>query len=54
MNFEVYTYPLLKCGEGDKVKSWLTHIEERGMYDHVLMSKEEFDRKTNDSSFKKM
>jgi hypothetical protein len=43
----------LKCGEGDKVKSWLAHIEERGMYDHLLMSKEEFENKTNDRSFKK-
>jgi hypothetical protein len=53
-DYEVYTYPLLKCGEGEKIKSWLSHIEERGMYDHLLMTKEDFEQKTSDSSFKKM
>ncbi len=49
-NFEVYTYPMLKSGSGDKVQDWLSHIETRGMYDHVLMKREEFDSMTSDNS----
>jgi hypothetical protein len=46
-NFEVYTYPLIKGGSGDKVSDWLSHIEERGRYDHVLISESEFSKLTN-------
>ncbi|MCK9330248.1 MAG: hypothetical protein M0Q94_10280 [Candidatus Cloacimonetes bacterium] len=45
-NFEVYTYPLIKGGSGDKVSDWLSHIEERGRYDHVLISESEFSQLT--------
>jgi len=46
-NFEVYTYPLLKGGSGDKIQDWLIHIEERGKYDHLLISESEFGKITN-------
>lgn len=53
-NFEVYTYPLLKSGSGDQIQNWLSHIEDRNIYDHVLMKQSEFDKITNDGDvFKK-
>jgi len=47
--WEVYSYPALKSGEQDKIKHWLSHIPERGLYDHVTMNMEEFNRMTSDS-----
>jgi hypothetical protein len=47
-DFEVYTYPLLKSGESEKIKHWLSHVEEKGKYDHILMDKTEFDKITKD------
>jgi len=47
--WEVYLYPALKGGEQDKIKHWLSHIPEQGMYDHVIMSMDEFNKITSDS-----
>jgi len=46
-NFEVYTYPLLKGGSTNQIQDWLMHIEERGRYDHLLISESQFSKITN-------
>jgi len=47
--WEVFSYPALKSGEQDKIKHWLSHIPEKGLYDHITISMEEFNRMTSDS-----
>jgi hypothetical protein len=47
--WEVYLYPAMKGGEQDKIKHWLSHIPEKGMYDHVIMSMDEFNKITSDA-----
>lgn len=46
-NFEVYTYPLLKGGSTNQIQDWLMHIEEKGRYDHLLISESQFSKITN-------
>jgi len=45
-NFEVYTYMMLKCGQSDSIAHWLSHIEDKGKYDHLLMDRSEFNKVT--------
>ncbi len=52
--WEVYTYPALKSGEGEKIKHWLSHIPEKSLYDGLVMSMDDFNKITGDSGiFKK-
>jgi len=49
-DFEVYTYPALKGGQGEKIKHWLSHIPEKGLYDDVCMSVDELKNNLGDSA----
>jgi len=48
--WEVYLYPSLKGNEGDKLPHWLSHVPERGFYDDVTMTEDDFNKKTSDST----
>lgn len=52
-SWEVYTYASLKLGESDKIQHWLSHIPEKGLYDDVTMTEDEFNKKTSDSMYQK-
>jgi hypothetical protein len=47
-NFDTYAAILAQNGSSDSITNWLSHIEERGRYDNVMMKKEEFEKVTND------
>jgi len=51
--WEVYTYAALRGGESDKIKHWLSHVSERGLYDDVTMTEDDFKQKTSDNMYKK-
>jgi len=52
-SWEVYLYPSLKGNEADKLPHWLSHIPEKGLYDDVTMTEEDFNKKTSDDMYKK-
>ncbi|TVY09969.1 hypothetical protein [Paenibacillus cremeus] len=47
-NFDVYSALLAENGASKDIQHWLSHVEEKGKYDDVIMSKEEFDKITSD------
>lgn len=51
--WEIYTYPSLKSGESDKIKHWLSHIPEKGLYDDVTITEDDFNKKTSDNMYQK-
>lgn len=51
--WEVYLYPSLKSGESDKIPHWLSHMPERGLYDDVTMTEDDFKQKTSDNMYQK-
>lgn len=52
-SWEVYTYAAIRGNEADKIKHWLSHVPERGLYDDVTMTEDDFNKKTSDSMYKK-
>ena len=47
-SWEVYTYPAIKAGESNKIEHWLSHIPEKGEFDDVTMSLDQFQSKAKD------
>jgi hypothetical protein len=47
-NFDTYAAVLAQNGASDSITNWLVHIEEKGRYADVTMSKDEFDKIAND------
>lgn len=52
-SWEIFTYPALKSGEINKIPHWLSHVPERGLYDDVTMTEDDFNKKTSDNMYQK-